>query len=121
MPPASPSARFFEPLVRDLVERSASSLLGIYGPRTDSLRTFLSQVLQKPAGHPDSFLADPVFEAIFDWETADVTMSDLAERDFLTEALVAAMGTEADDERLKEYVFPRSGNRSLTNMRRGST
>ena len=108
MPPASPSARFFEPLVRDLVERSASSLLGIYGPRTDSLRTFLSQVLQKPAGHPDSFLADPVFEAIFDWETADVTMSDLAERDFLTEALVAAMGTEADDERLKEYVFPRS-------------
>ncbi len=107
MPP-SLSARFFEPLARDLVERSASSLLGIYGPRTDPLRTFLSEVLQQPAGQSDSFLADPVFEAIFDWEMADVTMSDLAERGFLTEALVTAMDTEADDDRLKEYVFPRS-------------
>ena len=33
--PQSPSPRFFESLTRDLVERSASSLLGIYGPRTD--------------------------------------------------------------------------------------
>ncbi len=102
------STRFFEPLARDLVERSASSLLGIYGPRTDPLRTYLSQILQQPAGHRHSFLADPVFEAIFDWETADITMSDLAEMDFLAEALVTAMDTEADDDRLREYVFPRS-------------
>lgn len=107
MPP-TPSTRFFEPLARDLVERSASSLLGIYGPRTDPLRRFLSQVLQQPAGHRNSFLADPVFEAIFDWETADVTMSELAEMDFLAEPLVTAMDTESDDDRLKEYVFPRT-------------
>ena len=104
----SPSPRFFEPLIRDLVERSASSLLGVYGPRTDSLRAHLSKVLQEPAGHEQSFLADPVFEAIFDWETAEVTMSELAKRDFLSERLVQAMATEAEEDRLKEYVFPRN-------------
>ena len=104
--PQSPSPRFFESLTRDLVERSASSLLGIYGPRTDPLRTFLSQVLQRPAGHPDSFLADPAFEAIFDWQQVKPAMDDLALKGFLTEALVEAMDTKAADEQLAEYRFP---------------
>ena len=104
--PQSPSPRFFESLTRDLVERSASSLLGIYGPRTGPLRAFLSQVLQRPAGHPDSFLADPAFEAIFDWQRVKPRMYDLAHHGFLTEALVEAMDTKADDERLAEYRFP---------------
>ena len=104
--PQSPSPRFFESLTRDLVERSASSLLGIYGPRTDPLRAFLSQVLQRPAGHPDSFLADPAFEAIFDWQRVEPSMFDLSQQAFLTEQLVEAMDTEAEDERLAEYRFP---------------
>ncbi|MYI46653.1 MAG: DEAD/DEAH box helicase [Gemmatimonadetes bacterium] len=98
--------RFFESLTRDLVERSASSLLGIYGPRTDPLRAFLSDALQKPPGHPDSFLADPVFEAIFDWEQADRSMLELAIDGFLTEELVLAMDRKSEDERLAEYRFP---------------
>ena len=102
--PQSPSPRFFESLTRDLVERSASSLLGIYGPRTDPLRAFLSQVLQRPAGHPDSFLADPAFEAIFDWQQVKPAMDDLALQGFLTEALVEAMDTKAADEQLAETV-----------------
>ena len=104
--PQSPSPRFFESFTRDLIERSASSLLGIYGPRTEPLREFLSQVLQQPAGHPDSFLADPVFEAIFDWQQVKHSMLDLAEQGFLTEVLVEAMDQKADDERLAEYQFP---------------
>ena len=104
--PQSASPRFFESLTRDLIERSASSLLGIYGPRTEALRAFLSQVLQRPAGHPDSFLADPVFEAIFDWQQVEHSMLDLAEQRFLTEELVEAMDKKADDERLSEYQFP---------------
>ena len=87
----SSSPRYFESLTRDLVERSASSLLGIYGPRTDPLRAFLSQVLQRPAGHPDSFLADPAFEAIFDWQRVEPSMFDLSQQAFLTEQLVEAM------------------------------
>ena len=104
--PQSPSPRFFESLTRDLVERSASSLLGIYGPRTDPLRAFLSQVLQRPAGHPDSFLADPAFEAIFDWQQVKPAMDDLALQGFLTEALVEAMDTKAADEQLADNRFP---------------
>ena len=98
--------RFFESLIRDLVERSASSLLGIYGPRTDPLRAFLSDALQKPPGHPDSFLADPVFEAIFDWERTDQSMLELAVDGFLTEELVMAMDRKSKEERLAEYRFP---------------
>lgn len=101
------SPRFFQSLSRDLVERSASALLGVYGPRTDPLRAYLADVLKKPHGHPDSFLADPVFEAIFDWKRAEPSMLDLAVEDFLTEELVEAMATEAVEKDLKEYRFPR--------------
>ena len=98
--------RFFQSLTRDLVERSASALLGVYGPRTEPLRAYLADVLRKPAGHPDSFLADPVFEAIFDWKRADPSMLELAVDGFLTEALVEAMATASDEERLRDYLFP---------------
>ena len=103
----SQSPRFFQSLTRDLVERSASALLGVYGPRTDPLRAYLADVLRKPHGHPDSFLADPVFEAIFDWKRAKPSMLELAVEDFLAEELVEAMATEALEKDLKEYRFPR--------------
>ncbi len=102
----TPTPRFFESLIDDLIERSATSLLGIYGPRTDALRAFLSRILRTSAGHSDSFLADPVFEAIFDWKRVDSTMLDLAADGFLTEELVEAMDRESSDEQLKEYRFP---------------
>ena len=49
---------------------------------------------RNPLGHPDSFLADPAFEAIFDWQQVKPTMYDLAQQGFLTEALVESMDTE---------------------------
>ncbi len=104
--PDSPSSRFFESLVRDLPERSATSLLGVYGPRTAALRTHLAEVLKKPAGQRGSLLADPVFEAIFDWMRVDETMFDLGADDCLDEDLVNAMDTVADEDRLAEYRFP---------------
>lgn len=107
--------RFFQSLTRDLVERSASALLGVYGPRTDPLRAYLADVLKKPHGHPDSFLADPVFEAIFDWKRAKPSMLKLAVDDFLAEELVEAMATEAGEKELKEYRFPR-GRRPFTHQ-----
>ena len=98
--------RFFQSLARDLVERSASALLGVYGPRTEPLRAYLADVLRKPAGHLDSFLADPVFEAVFDWKQAEQSMLELAVDGFLTEELVEAMATESHEKHLKDYVFP---------------
>lgn len=101
------STRFFEPLLRKLAERSASSLVGIYGPRTAALRRYLLEALGRPAGERGSFLADPVFEAIFEWERIDESMCDLATTGFLMEEVVQAMDTPADDRRLAEYRFRR--------------
>ena len=107
-PPAvSSSPRFFEPLLRELAERSASSLIGIYGPRTAALRRYLQEALRRPAGQEGSFLADPVFEAIFDWQRTADTMHDLATAGFLSEEVVNAMDARSDDHRLAEYRFPR--------------
>ncbi len=107
-PPAmSSSPRFFEPLLRELVERSASSLIGIYGPRTAALRRYLQEALRRSPGQEGSFLADPVFEAIFDWQCAADTMHDLATAGFLSEEVVNAMDARSDDDRLAEYRFPK--------------
>jgi len=59
-----------------------------------------------PAGEGASFLADPVFEAIFDWVTADETMAELAADGLLERSLVRAMATPSARSELREYVFP---------------
>ena len=106
-PAVSSSPRFFEPLLRELAERSASSLIGIYGPRTAALRRYLQEALRRPPGQEGSFLADPVFEAIFDWQCTADTMHDLARGGFLSEEVVNAMDARSDDPRLAEYRFPK--------------
>ena len=97
---------FFRSLTRDLVDRSASALLGVYGPRSMPLRAFLTEVLNRAPGQKDGFLADPVFEAMFDWRRVSETMYELGVDGVLTEALVEAMDSRVDDERLTAYRFP---------------
>ena len=100
--------RFFEPLLRKLAERSASSVVGIYSPRTSALRRYLREALERPAGsNGGSFLADPVFEAIQEWQRIDESMSDLAAEGFLSDRVVTAMDTPTSDERLAECRFDR--------------
>lgn len=103
----APSTRFFEPLLRQLAERSASSIVGIYGPRTAALRRYLVEVLGRPAGEEGGLLADPVFEAIFEWKRIGDSMANLAKADFLADEVVGAMDTPSNDSRLAEYRFSR--------------
>lgn len=100
------SQSFFASLTRELGTRATTSLLGTYGPRSAALRAYLSEALRQPPGQSGSFLADPVFEAIFDWKRASKRMVDLAANEILTEDLVTAMDTESSDARLAEYRFP---------------
>jgi DEAD/DEAH box helicase domain-containing protein len=51
-------------------------------------------------------MAEPVFEAMFDWQQADVTMRQLADSGRLFPALVQAMATGSADPSLQEYRFP---------------
>ena len=73
-------------------DRAADAVLGKGRIRSHSLRTALSQRLHGPAGGPDAFVGDPVFEAARIWRHADRTLDDLA-GGMLEEDLVAALDT----------------------------
>lgn len=103
---ATVPARFFTSLNDELGRRSASALLGALGPASAPLRARLREVLLAPPGEGASFLADPVFEAIFDWLPSPRTMAALAEEGLLTRELVQAMATASDDPVLRDYRFP---------------
>lgn len=93
---------YFQPLIRQLSERSAEATLSILGISHPELRQFLSEQFNKPVGDSNNFLADPVFESIFGWEEANLTMDRLA-GSLLERSLLEAMDSPPSD--LKEYAF----------------
>jgi len=98
--------RFFGSLTDELGRRATSALLGDLAPTSDPLRHYLRDLLSGPAGTPGSFLADPVFEPIFEWETASESMADLS-GSLLHPDLVEAMDMGSLDEELEDYRFPK--------------
>ena len=98
--------KFFEPLADQLTERSTSALLGALGPVSAPLRRYLRESLHRLPGQGASLLADPVIEAIFDWQSGEDTMEDLAAADMLSKELVHAMAQPSRHEALREYRFP---------------
>lgn len=93
---------YFQPLIRQLSERSAEATLSILGISHPELRQFLSEQFNRPVGDANNFLADPVFEAIFGWEEANITMDRLA-GSLLERSLLDAMDSPPSD--LKDYAF----------------
>lgn len=100
------SEGFFQSLTEELSERSTSALLGALGPVSAPLRHHLRERLGATPGEAGALLADPVFEAIFDWQAAPYTMRELASQGVLSQRLVDAMNTPSEDTALREYVFP---------------
>lgn len=72
-----PSKRFYTSLVEQLGHRSTRAVLGLLGLRNDVLREHLREHFGQDAGLPGSFLADPVFEATFGWQPAELTLGEL--------------------------------------------
>jgi ATP-dependent helicase YprA (DUF1998 family) len=95
-------SHYFSSLTSELARRAARAALSQLGIRSEALRRFLRTRLEQPAGEPGSFIAEPVFEAMFGWKTADRTMRDLA-GPFLHPDLVGAMDAPGED--LAEYRF----------------
>ena len=93
---------YFQPLIRQLSERSAEATLSILGISHPELRQFLSERFNQPVGDTNNFLADPVFEAIFGWEEANITMDRLA-GSLLERSLLDAM--DSPPAELKDYAF----------------
>ncbi|TRX00164.1 DEAD/DEAH box helicase [Candidatus Methylobacter oryzae] len=93
---------YFQPLIAQLSQRSAEATLSVLGISDPTLRQFLSEQFNQPLGDSNNFLADPVFEAIFGWEEANISMERLA-GSLLERLLLDAMDNPPVD--LKDYAF----------------
>lgn len=96
---------FYSELIEELVAtavRASSSLLKL---RNLALREEVESQLSDRAGEENSFMASPVFEATFGWETGGMKMSDLANDGILSDAIVSAMNKPHKSLR-NEYRFP---------------
>ena len=87
----------FADVVRDLSQRSSRALSSQLAVRSPELRRFLTDTFEAPAGSDGALLADPIFEATFDWRLARETMADLAKSGTLSPRLVGAMDSPPPD------------------------
>ncbi|MBI4822220.1 MAG: DEAD/DEAH box helicase [Deltaproteobacteria bacterium] len=85
----------FSEVYRELASRAARATVSQLGLASVELRSHLEATL------PKSFLAPPVFEALFDWERDETEFGSLP---FIHPKLVAAM--DRPPEELSEYRFP---------------
>jgi ATP-dependent helicase YprA (DUF1998 family) len=95
-------SKYFQALIQQLSSRSAEATLSILGISDPYLRQFLSEQFNQPIGSETNFLADPVFEAIFGWEEANLTLDKLA-GSLLERSLIEAM--DSPPKNLKDYAF----------------
>jgi ATP-dependent helicase YprA (DUF1998 family) len=97
---------YFQALIHQLSSRASEATLSILGISDPALRQFLSAQFNQPLGSKDSnnFLADPVFEAIFEWETnTNGRTMDYLATSMLERRLVDAM--DSPPHELKDYAF----------------
>lgn len=96
----------YSKLANQLTSRATRAVLGLQGLRNQALRAYLATALDHEPGAEGSFLADPVFEAIFGWQQADQTMGDLA-GELLHPRLVQALENAHTQGLAEDYRFPR--------------
>jgi len=96
---------FFSTLAREWNQRACEATLSLLGPRNSALRQQLHHLFSKAPGEKGSFLADPVFEALFDWEKHETKIEDLS---FLSDELITALDKPGGgyDVRFERSWFP---------------
>ncbi|MEH6628886.1 MAG: DEAD/DEAH box helicase [Motiliproteus sp.] len=82
---------YYSQLVPQLVRRSSEATLSLLGITQPELRHYLSKRFNDEPGSEDSFLADPLFEAVFGWQPADKTTKQLSGH-LLEEKLINVLG-----------------------------
>jgi len=97
-------------LINNLSMRAADAAIArsriVHAPLREALR----DIVRQPAGTPGSFIADPLFEAMFGWRMADQTMQQLANEGLLHPALVDALARDVPVHRedgRQRNTFPR--------------
>lgn len=98
---------YFSSLIPEMATRAARATVSRLGFSNPALRRYLSQLFSASPGEPGCFVGEPVFEATFGWQTADVSMESLSPS-LLAPTLVNALDKPAG-EAGASYRFPRDG------------
>lgn len=93
----------FVTLAEELNRRAARATISQLGPRNNALRAYLRDLFGSPVGRQGSFLADPVFESLFEWERHSERLDELA---FIQPDLIRAM--DSPPKGLTDSRFARS-------------
>lgn len=97
----SADSTYFHRLTTELRRRVARAVVSQTGPASDALRRYMLETLDAPPGQPGSFLAPPVFEGLFEWESDDVPLEHVP---FLHEELKHALANP--DRKYRGEAFP---------------
>lgn len=92
-------------VVEQSLLRTQEATLGVLDIVDDNLRSFLRNQISLELGNENCFLADPVVEHTFGWETSDITFKDLCEDKggkIFTQSMIALLGSKKTPE---EYRF----------------
>ncbi|SUO92299.1 DEAD/DEAH box helicase [Suttonella indologenes] len=88
-------------LIKQSLLRLQESTLGVLEIRNQKILQHLRQEMSDELGHRNCFLADPVLEHTFGWETAEQTLQDLSSEGLLSPHLLEILANAE-----KTYAFP---------------
>lgn len=89
-------------LIEQSLNRIKEATIGVLDITDDKLRGHLRQLINNELGNENCFLADPVVEQTFGWESADCTFADLVEQNLFSAKLTDVLA-KADN-----YDFPKT-------------
>lgn len=88
---------YFSSLTEQSLKRAAESTLSILGITNPNLRRHLRDIVQAEPGMPGSFLAPPLFEPMFGWQAAPVTLRDVCDQEgLLSRDVVEALDSKTN-------------------------
>lgn len=90
----------FSSLVKELSERPARATISHILPSHDAFRRFLLDHLDHGPGHPGSFLGQPVFESLFEYEKAERS---IAEAEIFHPVLLQQLDNPPGDYRDRQF------------------
>ena len=96
------SQSYFSELLPVLAERSKLAAISRLGFANAPLHRHLGEMFDRPYGESGAFLADPAFEAVFGWRSAEPSMADLEST--LNQQLGSVLQQIMADEALRGYL-----------------
>lgn len=100
---------YFSSLLPEMATRATRAAVSRLGFSNPALRRYLTELFSAGSGEEGCFVGQPVFEATFGWETADVTMGEL-DTSLLTADLIRALdkpgGASGADYRFSKDAKP---------------